>query len=382
MLSAHNQDIVYYGANKLFRSMNQGNDWLAISDDLTSSKKRGDVPFATITTIAESPLDFGRIWVGTDDGNLHLTTDGGKQWRAVSRRLPDNRWVSRVVASHFNKDRAYVSFNGYRNDDHQAYVYMTTNSGKSWKNIGRGLPLEAVNVIKEDPVNEQVLYVGTDRGVYVSLDQGKYWQSLDGGLPNVPVHDLVIHPKEREVVIGTHGRSAWVLDALPIQDLTSDIQQKKLHLFYLKDEQEKRSWNRKPSQWFTRSSKPSMKKVTYWSDGEQKVQLKVLDSEQRVLVHYELDAGKGINVFHWDLKVDQEKALLIEQQQVSDNAELELKRQAYHQKKALSLPFYIEPGDYRLVLESVGSQVEGAFEVKAVAALPAKKKQEKKIRGR
>ncbi|MGH8165263.1 MAG: WD40/YVTN/BNR-like repeat-containing protein, partial [Rhodanobacteraceae bacterium] len=207
-LSTHNQDIVYMGANRLFRSLDKAESWQAVSPDLSTSKNRGNVPYATITTLAVSPKTFGLLWAGTDDGHVWVTRDGGVQWNEVDDALP-LRWVSRVEPSHFDDQRAYVSLDGYRDDDITPYVYRSDDLGKHWTDISRGLPHEAINVVREDPVNQDVLYVGTDRGVYVSLDRGKSWLSLQANLPNVPVMDLVVHPRERELIAGTHGRSVW-----------------------------------------------------------------------------------------------------------------------------------------------------------------------------
>jgi photosystem II stability/assembly factor-like uncharacterized protein len=192
LLSEHNADVLYFGANRLYRSLDQGETWKAISPDLSRSQMRGDVAFATLTTLAESPEEFGLLWAGTDDGHVHVTDDGGREWIQVSDGLPADRWVTRVEASRHMRERAYVSLSGYRDDDVAAYVYMTDDLGATWTSIGGGLPAEAVNVVREDPVNPDVLYAGTDRGAYTSLDRGATWQALPAGLPNVPVHDLIV----------------------------------------------------------------------------------------------------------------------------------------------------------------------------------------------
>ena len=203
MLSPHNADIVYYAANRLFRSFDKGRTWTAISGDLTTSTQRGDVPYATITSVSESPKQFGLIWAGTDDGHVWVTTSGGDRWTAVDAQLPADRWVSRVIASSHVRDRAYVALNGYRNDDATPYLFASDDLGAHWRGIAKGLPDEAVNVVREDPVNADVLYVGTDRGVYVTLDRGASWTALDAGLPNVPVHDLVVHPRAQRRGLGS-----------------------------------------------------------------------------------------------------------------------------------------------------------------------------------
>jgi photosystem II stability/assembly factor-like uncharacterized protein len=217
LLSRHNQDVFYFGSNKFHRSMSKGDSLATLSTDLTTNPAQGDVPFGTTTTISESPIRFGLIYVGTDDGNVQVSKDGGNSFSLISQKLPKGLYVSRVIASKYNVARVYVTLNGYRNDHFNAYVYQSDDYGTTWKQIMKDLPSEPVNVIKEDAVSEQVLYVGTDGGLYVSLDGGNSSMAWTKGLPaSVPVHDLEIHPRDHEIILGTHGRSLYVgkLDAL------------------------------------------------------------------------------------------------------------------------------------------------------------------------
>ena len=217
LLSRHNQDVFYFGSNKFHRSMSKGDSLVTLSNDLTTNPAQGDVPFGTTTTISESPIRFGLIYVGTDDGNVQVSKDGGNSFTMISQKLPKGLYVSRVIASKYNVARVYLTLNGYRNDHFNAYVYQSDDYGTTWKQIMKDLPSEPVNVIKEDAVSDQVLYVGTDGGLYVSLDGGNSSMAWTKGLPaSVPVHDLEIHPRDHEIVLGTHGRSLYVgkLDAL------------------------------------------------------------------------------------------------------------------------------------------------------------------------
>ena len=217
LLSRHNQDIFYFGSNKFHRSMSKGDSLVTLSTDLTTNPTQGDVPFGTTTTMSESPIRFGLIYVGTDDGNVQVSFNGGNSFSLISQKLPKGLYVSRVIASKYNVARVYVTLNGYRNDHFNAYVYQSDDFGTTWKQIMKDLPSEPVNVIKEDAVSEQVLYVGTDGGLYVSLDGGNSSMAWTKGLPaSVPVHDLEIHPRDHEIILGTHGRSLYVgkLDAL------------------------------------------------------------------------------------------------------------------------------------------------------------------------
>jgi photosystem II stability/assembly factor-like uncharacterized protein len=237
LLSSFNQDVVYFGSNHFHRSMNQGDTMIRMTADLSNGKKAGNVPYGTLTTISESPLRFGLIYTGTDDGNIHVTKDGGYTWEQQNeiktvttskksskpqttnykpappavRLQTNNLWVSRVLASQHKESRVYVSLNGYRFDNFLPYVYVSNDYGKTWNQIGKDLPMEPVNVIREDPKNDSVLYVGTDGGLYISFDAGNSFMMWNKGLPkSVPIHDIAIQARENEIVLGTHGRSIYI----------------------------------------------------------------------------------------------------------------------------------------------------------------------------
>ncbi len=211
LLSRHNQDVFYYGTNKFHRSFTKGDSAITLSADLTTNPKQGDVPFGTLTTMSESPLRFGLIYVGSDDGNIQVTKDGGYTWNLVTKKLPKGLYVSRVTASAFKEGRVYATLNGYRNDNFQPYLYVSDDYGDTWMQLGKDLPNEPINVIREDLTNENILYVGTDGGLYVSLDAGSSFMMWTKGLPySVPIHDIAIHPRENEIILGTHGRSIYI----------------------------------------------------------------------------------------------------------------------------------------------------------------------------
>lgn len=382
ILSPHHADVVYFGANKLFRSMDQGSSWTALSEDLSSSKERGDVPFATITTLSESKHAFGLIWAGTDDGEIWLTENGGQSWQDVDDRLPAQRWVSRVEASQHLRERAYISLNGYRNDDIRAYVYRTDDLGKKWVDISKGLPAEPVNVIREDPVNENLVYVGTDRGVYISMDRGANWQAFDSQLPNVPVHDLVIHPRERELVAGTHGRSAWVVDVLPLQELTNEVQEKAVHVFHVGDISAQRSWRSRRSPWFYDEERNEPVTIHYWSQESGDGQLEILDDKQRIVRRIPITAKAGINQASWDHLVDKAMALAVEQENNADKDDVTAKDQPYQQAVDLDYPLYVLPGDYELRVNINDESATGKVTVKAPSPYPSRAKAKAKLRGR
>ncbi len=217
LLSPHNPEILYMGSHKFHRSFNQGDTMMALSDDLTNGGKEGDVPYGTLTAISESPVRFGLIYTGSDDGNIHVSKDAGYSWTLVSApvkkgfSLPQGLWVSRVTASKHKEPRVYASLNGYRYDDFMPYLYVSEDHGSTWKPIGKDLPAEPINVVKEDPRNENIIYVGTDGGLYVSFDRGQNFMMWHAGLPrSVPVHDIAFQERENEIVIGTHGRSIYI----------------------------------------------------------------------------------------------------------------------------------------------------------------------------
>jgi photosystem II stability/assembly factor-like uncharacterized protein len=210
LLSKHNQDVFYYGSNKFHRSLNKAENLQTLSGDLTNGKKEGDVPYGTLSTISESPIKFGLIYVGTDDGNIQVSKDGGYSFSLVSKKLPQGLYVTRVTASKFKEGRVYATLNGYRNDHFNAYVFVSEDYGQNWTTIGKNLPAEPVNVIIEDAIYEDVLYLGTDNGLYSSFDRGSSFMSMNHQLPNVAIHDLTIQTRENELVVGTHGRSIFI----------------------------------------------------------------------------------------------------------------------------------------------------------------------------
>lgn len=295
IISPHNPYILYFGSQRLYMSMNRGDRWQVISPDLTTDNKdkQGDVPFCTITTISESPFKPGLIYVGTDDGNVQMTENGGAKWIKIMEDLPPEKWVSRVVASRFDKKTVYVSLNGYRDDDFAAYVYKSTDYGATWKNIGGSIPGGPVNVIKEDSKKRNILYVGTDIGVYVSLDQGKSWSSLCSNLPTTFVHDLVIHPRDDIIAIGTHGRSVYIMDVNTVQEIDEKIQQKTLHLFSVRPVILAPQWRTKQEI-----------RIYYYMKESQAVKLKISDREGKLIKSLELKGTMGINSAVWDLTTD------------------------------------------------------------------------------
>ena len=271
LLSAHNQDILYMGANKLLRSMDKGENFVEISTDLTNGGIKGDVAYGTIVSLDESRENFGKIIIGTDDGNVHLTSNGGSSWDKIDSGLPKHMWVSRAIISRANDHRLYVSLNGYRWDDFNAYLYTSNDDGKNWDRIGTDLPAEPINVIKEDPSNENILYVGTDHGLYVSTDMGKKFQLMVDSMPKVAVHDLAIQEEAEHLLVGTHGRSIYQID---ISYLRAQVKsQKQLQLFSVSDYRYQDNWGSRYSI-YSKVRKPNIN-LTLYSDVNTTASMKV-----------------------------------------------------------------------------------------------------------
>jgi len=217
ILSKFNPDIVYHGMQFVMMSRDKGDTWEFISPDLSYNKpeKRGDINYQTISVLEESPLKFGLIYAGTDDGRIWRTKDSGRNWTEIRNGPVPEKFVSRIVASAFDIGTVYMTQTGRRDDDCQVYIWKSTDFGDSWHDISGNIPAGPVNVIREDPVSCDILYVGTDGGVFVTKDCGKKWDVL-GNLPFSYVHDLAIHPRDNMIIIATHGRGMWVMDANPV----------------------------------------------------------------------------------------------------------------------------------------------------------------------
>ncbi|MGH7471201.1 MAG: VPS10 domain-containing protein, partial [Longimicrobiales bacterium] len=255
ILSPHNADVFYAGANRVLKSTNKGEGLVPISPDLSkkdatkiriSTRETGGVTrdatgaetYGTIASITESPVQRGLLYAGTDDGNVWLSPDDGRNWTDLTARfkglVPDTSYVSRIEASPHDANRFYVTFDHHRTGDFKPYIFMTTDGGRTFKSISSNLPTggpDFVHVVREDLRNPNLLFAGTDVGAYVSLDRGASWQRFMEGLPTVPVHDLKIHPRERELIAGTHGRAIWIVDIAPLQELTPAIIAANAHLF-------------------------------------------------------------------------------------------------------------------------------------------------------
>jgi hypothetical protein len=224
ILSPHDPETVYLGFQYVFRSSTRGDAWEKISPDLTANdpkqmlpKSSSEIPYQTITALDESPRVKGLIYAGTDDGKLHVTTDAGKTWTDLTSRVPSRKWYSRVVPSQHADNTVYITQRGREDDDFAAYVYKSTDGGRTFASFVNNLPAGPVNVIREDPTNPNILYLGTDFGAFVTTDGGKVWHVLGGNLPSTQVSDLVLHRRDDIIVISTYGRGVWAMDALRVR---------------------------------------------------------------------------------------------------------------------------------------------------------------------
>ncbi|WP_299223260.1 glycosyl hydrolase [uncultured Psychroserpens sp.] len=345
LLSPHNQDILYLGGNKLMRSMNQGDDWTPISDDLTNGGKKGNVAYGTLTSISESPFQFGLIYTGSDDGLIHVTKNAGGSWTNISNNLPKDLWVSRVIASQHKKERVYIALNGYRWDDFKVYVYTSDNYGQTWKSISSNIADSPVNVIREDPENENILYLGTDNGAYVSFNQGDSWDVFSKGLPSVAVHDIVVQPKAKDLLLGTHGRSIYKTDITELQLMNPSILKNDITLFKVDDVRYSSRWGSSWSQWYT-TFEPEIE-ISFYANAPEEKTVKILSENETVLNEMKVNADKGFNYVTYDLTLNEKnkKALSKENSSITIN-------------KAGNENYYLPKGKYFVQIDNEKTSFE------------------------
>jgi hypothetical protein len=202
------------------------------------SKNDGVTSYSTIIAINESPVMPGLVWVGTDDGNVQVSRDGGMTFTEVGKNIPGlppnhMHWVARIAASHFDPAVAYVAIDGHRSDDLKPYLYVTRDYGQTWTSIAAGLPPSGnLQVVVEDPKNKDLLYVGTEFGLFLSYDAGKSWKKFMNNMPTVRVDHVMVHPRDNDLIVATHGRSVWIADDITaLQQLTADVRQQDAVLF-------------------------------------------------------------------------------------------------------------------------------------------------------
>jgi hypothetical protein len=325
LISPTNPRVVYFAGNHLFRSQDRGDTWTIISPDLTTNDPElrdptnqggltrsvtGGENHFTIFAIAESPKNPSIVWAGTDDGNVQVTRDGGTTWTNVRNNLPgipDRAWINRIEASHFAECRAYLTIDNHRVDDFNAYVYRTDDCGASWRDISANLPDDGGSYVTvEDPINPAVRFVGTEWGVWTTVDGGGSWARLANNLPKVAVRDLVIHPRDGDLIAGTHGRSIWILDDItPLRGATAEALNRSAWLF---EPRRATSWIRinlgrkQPDFLFRGENPPAGASLNFHlaeADGDISLAIEELMGDRRVEVDFVSQAG--MNRVMWDL---------------------------------------------------------------------------------
>jgi len=347
ILSPLDPKTLFLGSNYLFQSKNGGQSWEIISPDLTTNDPKkiaagnnggitpdntGAEDHCTIFTVSPSPIDAGLIWLGTDDGNVQLTLDEGNNWRNVRNNFPNVpafTWVTQVEASHFDPAVAYVAFDGHRDNVFKPFVFKTMDFGKTWIDIASNLPEnEVIRVIREDPKNKSLLFLGTETGVWYSLNAGKEWHRLNEGMPTVSVYDLVIHPRENDLIAATHGRSLFILDDIsPLQQLTPTITDGKAWLFHQKPAilwANKSRGAQRGHFWFAGKNPAYIKPITslpravfengalihfYLKDTSEPASIQITDESGTLSTTLPVENKTGIQRIRWNLKFDKKEAL-------------------------------------------------------------------------
>jgi photosystem II stability/assembly factor-like uncharacterized protein len=373
LLSPHDNTVVYFGGNFLFKTTDRGSSWERISPDLSTNdpekqKDSGGITpdntgaeiHCTIYTIAESPLKQGLIWIGTDDGLIQVTQDGGKTWTDVTpniKGLPPESWVTRIEASHFAEGTAYATFDRHRTDDNKPYLFKTADFGKTWIPLHKGLPeVGYLHVVREDPVNPNLLYTGSEFGLYLSFDGGDSWMAYKNDFPTIAVRDIQIHPSEMDLLVGTHGRGLWVLDDIsPLQSLTPDVMASDYTLFKARDavlySYRGNSMYSGPHP-FQGPNPPEGGIITYYLKekprAEDKITLTVKDDTGRTISSIRATKNHGLNRVVWPLRIGRPFD--------EDTGRFRFRRSA-------SGP-YVLPGEYQVELDVNGNKQTQALSVK------------------
>lgn len=330
LISPHDHRTLYFGANYLFRSTDRGDTWEKLGGDLTRALDRDILPimglngpgglgrhdgtaeFGNLSTIDESPLRRGLLYAGTDDGLLQVTRDGGRTWTRIDSfpGVPRMTYVSRVVASAHDEGTAYITLDGHRSNDFAPYVLRTTDYGRTFESITGGLPEGSVYVIREHARNPDVLFVGAEYGVFVSIDRGASWSVLDNGIGPAPVHDLVLHPRDNDLVVGTHGRGIYVLDDItPLERLADAAGTATAVVFEPRPatiHHPRPTTSLPGNRTYATSNPPSGATLTYWMPPDTRpdveARLVVLDGSGDVVRELPAPVDPGIHRVQWDLR--------------------------------------------------------------------------------
>jgi photosystem II stability/assembly factor-like uncharacterized protein len=363
ILSHRNPRIYYCAGNVVLRSLDRGNDLRVISPEITATNR------GSATALAESPRNPDVLYVGTDDGYLWVTRDGGKEWTNITKNvgLPGLRWVASVEASRFDEGRAFAVFDAHRSDDDNPYVYMTEDFGKTWKSLRGNLPeWGSTRVLREDIENPNLLYLGTEFGAWCSLDRGKTWNRLNANLPTVAVHEFAIHPTAGEVVAATHGRSLWVLDVMALRQLTPEALRADARLYRPVTAMR---WHLEPARGRTNrrfvGENPPAGAALYYSLGKKasKVGLKVLDVDGKLVRELSGETQPGLHKLIWNLSSAPERRAQGPARGGQPGGQQRGGRGRGFQQAGRSVP----PGTYLIVLSVDGAEYKQSLRVEGDA---------------
>jgi photosystem II stability/assembly factor-like uncharacterized protein len=301
ILSHHNPRVFYAAGEVVFRSVKRGDDLRVISPEVTLTKR------GSATALAESPKNPDVLWVGTDDGGLWVTRDGGKKWTNLTAKvgLPAPRWVATIEPSRFVEGRAYVAFDAHRSDDDRPFIYVTEDFGETWRSlVGNLPPFGSTRCLREDVINKDLLYLGTEFSVYVSLNRGDSWTKINNNLPTVAVHEIAVHPTAGEIVAATHGRSIWILDVSALRQIKSEVVQERAHFFKPQPAVE---WRELPAVGRTNrrfvGTNPAPGAQLYYSlaTPADKVSLRIYDIDGKQVRDLKGSTKAGLHRVAWDL---------------------------------------------------------------------------------
>lgn len=358
ILSPHSPRTLYLGGNRLFKSINRGDAWQAISPDLTTndpSKQRvgqmsvtpedtGAERHCTIITISESPMRPGTLYVGTDDGLIHVTRDDGRSWAEIGRNIsgvPKNTWVSRVLASKYVEGRVYATFDGHRSNDFKPYAFVSEDFGKTWTPLTNGLPEgDSLYVIAEGERNPDLLYLGSEMGLRVSMDRGQNWTKLKSGFPTVAVHDVKVHPREMDLVVGTHGRAIWTIDVTGIEGLSKADLEKEVVVTKPQDillmGRQSRLINVGEAAYMAPNTQPGTRIYYYLRQPAKEVKITISDASGTRTQEFTGGSKAGLNAQEWAGRLDGR---------------------------------IVDPGDYRVIVKVDGKEFSTSVRVERASTL-------------
>lgn len=356
LISAHDPSVLYHAGNRVFKLLDRGDHWYAVSPDLTrneADKVQAEgsqaEAYGTLTALAESPVMEGVLWAGSDDGLIHVTFDDGGFWKDVTPKEVGGLYVSHLEASHHDEAVAYAAVDGHRSDDMRAVLLKTTSGGKKWKSITGDLPADSpVRVVREDPTNPDVLYCGNERSAYVTFDGGDHWLRIGGeSLPTVPVYDIAIQTREHDLIAGTHGRSLWILDDARCLAGLPDVKDEPLHLFAVDDATPQLYGFRgygSGHRVFRGANPPDGAVFTYWLRDlpEGSVSISIENADGAKVASVSGSSRPGLNRATWNLQAGREHSW--------GNA----RRQG---------PEFVEPGEYTVKVSAGGESASATFTV-------------------